>query len=61
MRNGLAAVFKAWIEAIEESGHSRPNQAELARRLSMSTKTLSDYLQRLRQILHAILPKNSDG
>jgi len=60
VRNGLTAVFNEWIQAIEESGLSKPNQVELAERLGMSDATVSDYLRRLREILGTILPENSD-
>jgi hypothetical protein len=60
VRNGLTAVFHEWIQAIEETGLSRPNQAALAERLSMSDATLSDYLKRLRQILATILPEKPE-
>lgn len=60
VRKGLSALFEEWIRTIEEEGLSRPNQAELVRRLTMSAKTLSDYLQRLRGILHEVLPEKPD-
>jgi len=60
VRKGLTAVFEEWIRTIEDEGISRPNQAELARRLTMSAKTLSDYLQRLRSILREILGEKPD-
>lgn len=60
VRKGLTAVFEEWIRAIEDEGVSRPNQAELARRLTMSAKTLSDYLQRLRGMAREILAEKPD-
>lgn len=60
VRKGLTAVFEEWIRTIEDEGVSRPNQAELARRLTMSAQTLSDYLQRLRGILGEILGEKPD-
>lgn len=60
VRKGLTAVFEEWIKTIEDEGVGRPNQAELARRLTMSAKTLSDYLQRLRAILREILAEKPD-
>lgn len=60
VRKGLTAVFEEWIITIVEEGVSRPNQAELARRLTMSAKTLSDYLQRLRGMMREILGEKPD-
>jgi hypothetical protein len=54
-------VFQEWVRIIEETGLSRPNQAELAERLGMSDATVSDYLKRLRQIVATILPANPEG
>jgi hypothetical protein len=61
VRNGLTAVFEEWFRIIEETGLSRPNQADLAERLGMSDATVSDYLRRLRQIIEPILPENPEG
>jgi hypothetical protein len=60
VRNGLTAVFDEWIQTIEESGLSKPNQAELAERVGMADATLSDYLRRLRQIIETILPEKPE-
>ncbi len=60
VRNGLRAVFDHWIQTIEESGLSKPNQAELAERVGMSDATFSDYLRRLRQLVVTILAENPE-
>lgn len=61
VRNGLTVVFEAWIRMIEDGGLSSPKQVDLAEQLSMSEKTLSDYLKRLRILIGTILQQMPEG
>jgi hypothetical protein len=56
VRERLASVFRALVEAVEEGGHAPPTQAELIQRTGMAQATLSDAFRLLREIISELDP-----
>jgi hypothetical protein len=60
VRERLAVVFGALVQAIEEGSASPPTQAELIERLGIARATLSDDFHSLREIIGELIAENPE-
>jgi hypothetical protein len=61
VRDRLAGVFAALVEAVEEGGPAPPTQAELIERTGVPRATLSDDFRLLREIVAGLEAQNPDA